>query len=170
MLATWVCCCSVIFILNMLETLHMFMRGRVWRGCRFRHLNTCIYMQGQDSVAEAQTSSVLQEVTGYPRSWDGWVFQRSCWRPVPFWNGSWVLDRVLWDLSSGSTCLQVTESHLSMWAMCLNSVYRESLAPKGYSFKLFFLDSGIYSRRVSYVLSGSTTGHILDTFEHLRWH
>lgn len=24
-------------------------------------------MQGQDSVAEAQTSSVLQEVTGYPR-------------------------------------------------------------------------------------------------------
>lgn len=79
------------------------------------------------------------------------MFERSYGRPIPFWNGSWVSDSMLQDISSGSRCLQMTESHLCMWVTCLNSVYRESVALKECGFQLFFPDCNACCRRVSYV-------------------
>ena len=84
-------------------------------------------------------------------SWNRWKFRRSYGRPVPFWNGSWGSDSILWDTWSRSRCLQVTESYLCMRVMCLNSVYGESVAAKECGFKLFFLYFSACSRRVSYV-------------------
>lgn len=79
------------------------------------------------------------------------MFHGSFGRPIPFRNGSWGSDSMLWDISGGSRCLQVADYHLCVWVMCLNSGYQESVAQKESDFKLFFLDSTAWSRRVSYV-------------------